>query len=90
MNETEYPPPKAFGGVQVRRGNLRVMEVSTGFYLYHNPTTQTRWLSDGVDMFYDNNYKAISPGTMEWWFAACEWLEDETELMEAYFPEVKR
>ncbi len=90
MNETKYPPPEAFGITQVKRGDLILVEVSTGFFFYHNPTSQTRWLSDGVDMFYNHNHEAISPGTMEWWFVAYEWLEDEDELMEAYFPEMTR
>lgn len=87
MNDySKYPPPKAFDIYSVTRGDLSIIEVSAGFFLYHRQEHQ-HWLSDGVDMFFDDSHESISPGTMEWWFAAYLWLEDQDELVEAYFPE---
>lgn len=88
MNNSKYPPPEAFGISSCKRGRFTLHEVSTGFYL-EIQEDRTRWLSDGVDMFFNDNHESISPGTLEWWVAAYHWLIDEEELIEAYFPEVR-
>lgn len=95
MNETKHPPSEASGTTICKRGNLAICEHFNGFSIeffklddlgdaeYH-----WHWLSDGVDMFLDEDLDAISPGTPEWLQAAYEWLGDEALLMEVYFPEV--
>jgi len=89
MNKSNYPPPEAFDISSVTRGDLSIKEVLAGFYLYHS-RDKSHWLSDGVDMLFTEDGEPLDPGTMEWWFAAYLWLEDQDELVEAYFPEFAR
>jgi hypothetical protein len=61
-----------------------VCEHYNGFSLQHNPSGQTRWLSDGVDVFED-----LTPGDPDF---RQRW-EDEmnaqpNETLEAYFPDL--
>ncbi len=87
---SKFPPPDAFAITTCRRGRLTLQEFFAGFAIEidSKPDAKLHWLSDGVDMFADENDEPISPGTLEWWLAAYEWLGDEATLMEAYFPEV--
>jgi len=64
-----------------------VHERFNGFELEHLPSGDTHWLSDGVDCIFDENDKAISPGTpgfVELW---THHMNTDPEVMEAYFPQ---
>lgn len=67
---------------------FRVLEWSNGFEVEDLDTGETAWMSDGVDVLFDENDEPISPGTegfVERWEAALNASEDET--LEAYFYE---
>ncbi len=86
-----FPPPEACTITLCERGNLAIREYLAGFAIEFNPSKpngKAHWLSDGVDMMFTEDGESISPGTHEWWQAAYHWLGNETELMEAYFPEL--
>jgi hypothetical protein len=61
-----------------------VCEHYNGFSLQHNPSGQTQWLSDGVDVFED-----ITPGDPDFrqrWEALFN--AEVSETLDAYFPEL--
>lgn len=64
-----------------------IVEYSSGFAIVRNSDGEERWLSDGVDMFFGKNDRALSPGTQTWWKHAEAFCEDESMIDEAYFPE---
>lgn len=67
---------------------FRVNEFSSGFEVEHIPTGKTHWMSDGVDVLFDENDKALSPGDPDFrqkWEDALN--EDAMTTLEAYFPE---
>lgn len=68
---------------------FRVNEHFNGFELEHIHTGRKHWLSDGVDALFDDADKAINPGTTgfcEKW--AAFFNENESQTLEAYFPEL--
>ncbi len=77
LEEAEENPAPAF----------RMVEYTDGYAIEHIPTGQEAWTSDGVDMFHDEEGRALSPGTDEFDEAFIGWLrEDEDAIYEAYFP----
>jgi hypothetical protein len=63
-----------------------VHEWFNGFEVEYVPSGQRAWMGDGVDVLFDANEQALSPGTegfVELWEA---WLNDDPdETYEAYF-----
>lgn len=68
---------------------FRVNEFSGGFNVEHIPTGQTHWMSDGVDVLFDENDHAYSPGEdtfrLRW---ELSYNETPSDIYEAYFPDL--
>ena len=65
-----------------------VIEYSSFFAVRHNPTGQEHPMGDGVDTLFDEDGKALVPGTPGFvaaWEAALN--ADEQGTLEAHFPE---
>jgi hypothetical protein len=65
-----------------------VIEYSSFFAVRHNPTGKEHPMGDGVDTLFDEDGKALVPGTLgfvEAWEAALN--ADQQATLEAYFPE---
>lgn len=65
-----------------------VIEYSSFFAVRPNPTGDEHPMGDGVDTLFDEEGRALSPGTpgfIEAWEK--ELNEPDNETMEAYFPE---
>jgi hypothetical protein len=65
-----------------------VVEYSSFFAVRHNPSGDEHPMGDGVDALFDEDGKALIPGTpgfIEAWEAALNADEDET--LRAYFPQ---
>ena len=65
-----------------------VIEYLSFFAVRHNPSGDEHPMGDGVDTLFDENDRALSPGTpsfAERWEEALNSGEQET--LEAYFPE---
>ncbi len=65
-----------------------VHEHCNGFEVKHLPSGDTHWLGDGVDCLFDENERAISPGTpgfAELW--TWQLNKDPETVTEAYFPQ---
>ncbi len=65
-----------------------VIEYSSFFAVRHIPSGDEHPMGDGVDALFDEEGRALSPGTpgfVEAWENALN--ADETETLEAYFPE---
>jgi hypothetical protein len=65
------------------------VEYHSGFAVRHARTGKEHWMSDGVDVLFDKNDKALSPGSpgfREKWEEALNSTGSET--MEAYFPDL--
>lgn len=68
---------------------FKVNEWASGFDVEHIPSGKTHWMGDGVDTLFDENDKAMSPGTegfVECWEDSLN--ENREETLEAYFPEL--
>lgn len=68
---------------------FRVIEWSSGFEVQHIQSGKTHWMGDGVDTLFDENDKAMSPGTegfIEYWENSLN--ENSEETLEAYFPDL--
>lgn len=73
-----------------RYRDLVVHEYVIGYEIEHIPSGKTHWMSDGVDMFFNENAEAISPGTAEFNNAMQVDISSYggyRDYMEAYFPE---
>jgi len=87
------PPWPPWDTIQAEREGYKmplfsVIEYSSFFAVRHNPTGHEHPMGDGVDVLFDEDDKAISPGTpgfVEKWEHALNEMPDET--LEAYFPE---
>jgi hypothetical protein len=65
-----------------------VIEYSSFFAVRHNPTGDEHPMGDGVDTLFDEDGKALVPGTAGFIEAWEESLNvDEQSTVEAYFPE---
>jgi hypothetical protein len=65
---------------------LRVHEWSNGYEIENVITGETHWMSDGVDMLFNENCEAYSPGTIKFNSVMQKMLDAcEDEYMEAYF-----
>ena len=65
-----------------------VIEHFNGFSLRHLPSGEEHWLSDGVDVIFDAEGNALSPGDpemIERWTEIFNVMPSET--LEAYFPQ---
>jgi hypothetical protein len=65
-----------------------VIEYSSFFAVRHNPTGDEHPMGDGVDTLFDDEDKALWPGTLgfiETWSDVLN--SDEQMTLEAYFPE---
>ena len=63
-----------------------VIEYQSGFAVRHLLSGEEHWMSDGVDVLFDQDEKAISPGTEGFTDKWAESLNfNPSETMEAYF-----
>ena len=65
-----------------------VIEYSSFFSVRHNPTGDEHSMGDGVDTLFDEEGRALSPGTpgfIETWEAILN--TDKEITLKAYFPE---
>ena len=65
-----------------------VIEYSSFFAVQHNPTGEEHPMGDGVDTLFDEEGRALSPGTpgfIETWEKILN--ADEATTLEAYFPQ---
>ncbi|HZZ79985.1 MAG TPA: hypothetical protein VFE62_15810 [Gemmataceae bacterium] len=65
-----------------------VIEFSSFFAVRHNPSGDEHPMGDGVDTLFDEEGKALVPGTsafVDAWESALN--EDEQATLEAYFPQ---
>ena len=65
-----------------------VIEYSSFFAVRHNPSGEEHPMGDGVDSLFDEDGKALSPGTpgfIETWADVLN--GDEQTTLEAYFPQ---
>lgn len=65
-----------------------VVEYSSFFAVRHNPSGDEHPMGDGVDTLFDEEGRALSPGTpgfLEAWEEALN--SDEVGTLEAYFPQ---
>jgi hypothetical protein len=65
-----------------------VIEYSSFFAVRHNPSGDEHPMGDGVDTLFDDDGKALVPGTpgfVEAWEAVAN--ADEQGTLEAYFPQ---
>lgn len=70
---------------------LAIFETGSGHYIENLGTGGIHWMSDGVDMYTDDNGNSIWPGTSEFYRAAQADLElGSADYWEAYFPDVER
>lgn len=66
-----------------------VIEYSSGFAIRHNATGREHWLSDGVDVLFDSEDRAISPGTPGFAELWTDGMNKEAEtVLEVYFPDL--
>lgn len=66
-----------------------VIEYSSHYAVRHNPSGEQHTMSDGVDCVFGKNGKALRPGTESFRKKWEDSLNDnESETMEAYFPDV--
>jgi hypothetical protein len=67
---------------------IRVYETSSDYQIEDMRTGESRGMSDGVDMFFDDRERALGPGSFEFYEAmAREVADNAAELREAYFGE---
>jgi hypothetical protein len=65
-----------------------VIEYSSFFAVWHNPSGEEHPMGDGVDALFDREGRPLSPGTpgfVETWADALN--ADEQETLAAYFPQ---
>ena len=65
-----------------------VIEYSSFFAVRHNPSGEERPMGDGVDSLFNEDGRALSPGTpgfIETWSEILN--ADEQTTLEAYFPQ---
>jgi hypothetical protein len=66
---------------------FQVIEYSSFFAVRHSVTGEEHAMGDGVDVIFDADEKAVSPGTPGFVETWASWLnESESETLEAYFP----
>lgn len=67
---------------------FHVIEYSSGFAVRHRESGEEHWMSDGVDVMFDEDDHALSPGSegfVRKWEDAMN--EPGSETLEAYFPQ---
>ena len=71
-------------------GRFQVMEYLSHFAVRDLVTGQERPMGDGVDVLFDDEGDGISPGTPGFCDLWAEVLNtDQSEVLEAYFPELR-
>jgi hypothetical protein len=81
-------PAALLGEVQEAGPVFRVDEHYNGFELVHIASDHTHWLSDGVDVLYDEFDHAIAPGEAFCKAWALQFNSNVDETLEAYFPDL--
>lgn len=68
---------------------FEVVEYMSFFAVRHIASGKEHPMGDGVDTLFDENDKALSPGTEGFVEKWAEWLNSsQSETLEAYFPEI--